>query len=359
VRIAGIAVVFPSRIVSNDDVLEMIARESRTVFRGDLAQARVLERVRQLLSYSGIRHRRWRLPGETPIQLLAQAIARALAEGACEPAEVDLLVYTGVGGGFAEPGNSYMVAHALGLRHTQCFDLRDACNSWARALQLISHAFRGDPALRRALVVNAEFNMHEGGPGVPDLFRLRHAGELEFCFPAYTIGEAATATLLVNDPARDWEFHFASRPDLADLCVIPESNYQGYCALGLNGHDEDAALRIGRNGAGRFTSFGSELSAHGTVAAVDLFRRLTVDPGTIRKIFPHASSKRDWDNGARMLGVKQLMFHIYPDYGNVVSASVPAGIALAKESGEIRPGDRLVAWVASAGMSFSVCSFVL
>jgi hypothetical protein len=38
---------------------------------------------------------------------------------------------------------------------------------------------------------------------------------------------------------------------------------------------------------------------------------------------------------------------------------VSAAIALAKEKGEIRRGDRLVAWVGSAGMSFSVCSFLL
>jgi 3-oxoacyl-[acyl-carrier-protein] synthase III len=359
VRIAGIAAAFPSRIVSNDDVLELIARESRASFHADLAKSRVLERIRQLLNHSGIKQRRWSLPDETPIDLLAQAIAQALGEAACEPGELDLLVYTGVGGGFCEPGNAYMVAHALGMRRAQCFDVRDACNSWSRALRLIDCTFRVDPAVRRALVVNAEFNMYEGGPGVPDLFRLRHAGELDFCFPAYTIGEAATATLLVNEPEREWEFHFASRPDLADLCVIPESNYRGYCALGLDGPAGTAAERIGRNGAGRFTSFGSELSAHGTPEVVALFRRLTIEPRTIRKIFPHASSRRDWDHAAGMLGVRHLMFHIYPDYGNVVSASVPAGIALAKQRGEIEPGDRLVAWVASAGMSFSVCSFVL
>ena len=86
------------------------------------------------------------------------------------------------------------------------------------------HTFRADPSIRRALVINAEFNMYHGGPGVPDLFRLEHAEQVNWRFPAYTIGEAATATLLARDPARDWEFHFTSRTDLADLCVIPEAN---------------------------------------------------------------------------------------------------------------------------------------
>ena len=358
-RIAGIAATFPSRVVSNDDILEMIATESGGSFRGDLQGARILQRVRQLLQYSGIRHRRWSLPGETPIRLLDEAIGKALEEGGCGPKDIDLLIYTGVGGGFAEPGNSYMVAHALGMTRTQCFDINDACNGWSRALQVVHRAFKADGSMTRALVVNAEFNMYPGGPGVPDLFRLRQAGDLDSRFPAYTIGEAATATLLAKDPTREWEFHFASRTDLADLCVIPEGNYRGYCAIGLAGRRDISGERIGRNGAHRFTSFGSELSAHGMDAAIDVFRRLTVERGSIRKIFPHASSKRDWDTGAGMIGVRDLLFHIYPDYGNVVSASVPAGIALAREKGEVRGGDRLVTWVGSAGMSFSACSFVL
>ena len=358
-RIAGIAATFPSRVVSNDDILAMIAAESRRSFHGDLEASKALQRIRQLLHLSGIKYRRWSAPDETPIQLLEQAILAALAEGGCGPADIDLLVYTGVGGGFREPGNSYMVAHALGMSHTQCFDLNDACNSWSRALQVVYQAFKAEGSVTRALVVNAEFNMYPGGPGVPDLFRLRHAGDIDSCFPAYTIGEAATATLLVEDPTREWEFHFASRTDLADLCVIPERNYQGYCVIGLEGQRDISGERIGRNGAYRFTSFGSELSAHGMNAAIDVFRQLTVERGSIRKIFPHASSKRDWDTGADVLGVKSLLFHIYPDYGNVVSASVPAGIALAKEKGEVRRGDRLVTWVGSAGMSFSACSFLL
>lgn len=358
-RIAGIAARFPSRVVSNEDILEMIAAASKDSLRGDFSASKALQRVRHMLRYSGSKYRRWSRPGETPIQLLAEAISKALAEGGCGPGDIDLLVYTGVGGGFSEPGNSYMVAHALGMKHTQCFDIRDACNSWSRALQLIDHTFRADRSLSRALVVNAEFNMYSGGPGVPELFRLQHADQIDSRFPAYTIGEAATATLLVKDPEREWEFHFTSRTDLADLCVIPEGNYKGYCVLGLEGQHDISGMRIGCNGAYRFTSFGSELSAHGTAAAVDVFRRLSIAQDSIRKVFPHASSKRDWDHGADIVGVKHLMFHIYPEYGNLVSASVPAAIALAKERGEVRPGDRLVAWVGSAGMSFSVCSFLL
>lgn len=354
----GIATVFPSQVITNDDILGMIEEESKDSYQSDIPMTRVLQRIRRLLIQSGIKYRRWTAPNETPIQLLADAISKAVAKGGCSLADIDLLIYTGVGGGFAEPGNSHMIAHALGIRHAQCFDITDACNSWCRALQLLYHAFRGDPAICRALIVNAEFNMYQGGPGVPDLFRLREPAEVDWRFPAYTIGEAATATLLTNDPFHEWEFHFSSRADLADLCVIPEANYQGYCAIGLTDRVKISTERIGRNGPYRFTSFGAELSAHGTPEAIEVFRQLTVPRDSIKRVFPHASSKRDWDNGAHVLGIEDLLFHVYPEYGNIVSASVPAGIALASDRGEIQPGDRLVAWVGSAGMSFSACSFV-
>jgi acyl-CoA:acyl-CoA alkyltransferase len=357
-RVEGIAATFPRRVVTNDDVLALIAEQSGDCNEADPRGTRALRRVRRLLTHSGIEARRWSSPDETPIQMLAQAIARAAAQGGASLSDVDLLIYTGVGGGFSEPGNSYMVAHALGMRQAQCFDIRDACNSWCRALQIVHHAFQADRSIRRALVVNAEFNMYWGGPGVPDLFRLRDPSEVDSRFPAYTIGEAATATFLVNDPNNEWEFHFSSRTDLADLCVIPEVNYKGYCAMGLTGHGEVSTERIGRNGPHRFTSFASALSA-AAPEALEVFRKLTVPRDSIRRIFPHASSKRDWDNGADVLGVRDRLFHIYPEYGNVVSASVPAGLALALEKGEIERGDRLATWVGSAGMSFSACSFVL
>jgi acyl-CoA:acyl-CoA alkyltransferase len=357
-RIDGVAATFPRQVVTNDDVLALIVEQSADGREPDPRAAKALRRVSRLLAHSGIEARRWSSPDETPIQMLAEAIARAAGDAGAPLSDVDMLIYTGVGGGFSEPGNSYMVAHALGMRHAQCFDIRDACNSWNRAVQVVHNAFRADSSMRRALVVNAEFNMHWGGPVMPDLFRLGDPKDVDSRFPAYTLGEAATATLLANDPGHEWEFCFSSRTDLADLCVVPEANFRGYCAIGLRGNGAVPTDRIGRNGPDRFTSFASELSA-AAPEAIDVFRRLTVPRDSIRIVFPHASSKRDWDDGADVLGMRDRLFHIYPEYGNVVSASVPAGLALALEGGRIQRGDRLATWVGSAGMSFSASSFVL
>jgi 3-oxoacyl-[acyl-carrier-protein] synthase III len=74
-------------------------------------------------------------------------------------------------------------------------------------------------------------------------------------------------------------------------------------------------------------------------------------------IFPHASSFKEWDSFAGDLEIRDRVHHMYPDYGNLVSASVPAGIAVAAEGGLVKRGDRLAGWVGSAGMSFSAYTF--
>src|SRR5258708_27849867 len=94
----------------------------------------------------------------------------------------------------------------------------------------------------------------------------------------------------------------------------------------------------------------------GFAEALNVLRRVKVGMQEVRAIFPHGSSKKTWDEGAKSLGVDHLLYHIYPRYGNVVSASVPAGMALAIAEGQIKRGDGIVGWVGSSGMSFAAYS---
>ncbi|NKE72895.1 hypothetical protein [Candidatus Manganitrophus noduliformans] len=80
--------------------MALITRRSQGTFQGDFR--RTARRILHLLNYSGIECRRWLAPGESPIRLLSEAVARA--EAGCGPSEIDLLVY--VGGGFRDPGNA-------------------------------------------------------------------------------------------------------------------------------------------------------------------------------------------------------------------------------------------------------------
>ena len=347
-RILSVKVAIPSRQVTNQDILTLLHRHSQDTFSGDLEIA--LDRVERLLDRSGAESRYWLDEDESPLDLIAGAVDQALHEAALKPGEIDLMIYAGVDRGFLEPANAYFVAQALNLDRVHCFDVLDACNGWSRALLLVHSLFKSG-MYKRAMIINSEFNMFEGGTIYPKTFRLNRLEELEYSFAGYTLGEAAAVTVLDHEADHEadhnWEFHFVSRPDLADLCSVPEIGYQRYSR---------PSERTGRNGVMAFYSYSRELFDQGMGELIRLVGELETDTDEINIIFPHAASKRAWELGADILGLKHLMYFIYPQYGNLVSASVPAGMALALEDGSLSRGDRILALVGSAGMSFSAIS---
>ena len=371
-RIEGCSAAFPSRTVDNDEILHLIRTHSAPTYAGDLDD--LIKRIRFYLNYSGIQTRQWLGEGENPIGLLTRAVQNALDEAERTLDDIDMVVSTGVDRGFVEPAGAYMVADALGLRRAQCFDVVDACNSWSRAMQIVDMMLNSG-MVKTVLVVNAEFNLMEDRAVNPHLFAMARQEEIEWTFPAFTIGECATASVVTRDDSNPWEFHFTSRPDLSDLCTVPLPGYEGYCKVGL----EDSPMagpapaslgaasarelraeglsRIGRNGANRFTSFGGTMFQEGFDEEVAIFRKLSVDVNDIKLVFPHAASRRLWDDMGAEVGIEGKLFHMYPEFGNLVSASVPAGIATAKDRGLVERGDLLVGWVGSAGMSFSAYAF--
>ncbi len=197
----SVQVAFPSRVVSNAQIIEHVRRHSRESFEGDLEDT--LARIDKLLVVSGAQRRRWLADGETPIALIESAVTRALADAGVDKRDVDLVIYVGVGKGFLEPGQSYLVAHALGMDRAECFDVLDACMSWTRAMH-IADGFLQMRRYRRILIVNGEINTFEGGPLFPCNYRLQHREQLAWTFASYTIGAAATATLVSADHDSPW-----------------------------------------------------------------------------------------------------------------------------------------------------------
>jgi len=345
-KLRSVAAGLPSRVVTNTDIIDMIAEHTADSFVGDLDDA--LRKVEYYLRYAGSESRRWLDDQERPIDLLRGAANSALAQADMAADEIDLLIYTGIGRGFIEPGGAYHSAAAIGLRNAHCFDILDACMSWTRAVQVAESLFRTGQ-FRAAMIVNAEFNLRWGGVVFPHLFRMRQLDALESTFPAYTLGEAATATVLTAQDNDPWEFRFASRPDLAPLCNVTLDGYEGYC---------EPSDKLAANGVGFFTSYGFEMHEAGAAEAHAVFERLDIETEDVAALFTHASSKRYWQSMADKVDLGDAIHHVYDQTGNIVSASVPAAIASAIEQGRLKSGDRAVGWVGSAGMSFGAFSFV-
>jgi 3-oxoacyl-[acyl-carrier-protein] synthase III len=198
------------------------------------------------------------------------------------------------------------------------------------------------------MIINGEFTVQGG-----DLFKnyaLKNEEQFSYTFPTFTIGEGATCTILSPNNPKNFKFSFSSRTDLADLCVIPLTDFKNYC---------EVTDKMGTNGDMHFTSFGKLLHDTAESETIKLFKTLSVEKSEIDIVFTHASSKNEWQKYGDIAGIGDKIYHIYQKTGNLVSASVPAAIVLALDEGKLKKGDRVFSWVGSAGMSFSGCLYNL
>jgi 3-oxoacyl-[acyl-carrier-protein] synthase III len=273
------------------------------------------------------------------------ATTEALVKAGMDLQEIDLLIHAGVDRKVLEPGLSYLIAKALGMKSVQCFDILEACSSWVRAMDL-AQAYLHTGKYRRVMIVTSEFAVHEGEWGQKS-FQLTTARDLEWAFASLTLGEAATATIVDAGLAGGWQVDLKSLPEYADLCLcpLPFTNDESYL---LDGVDFRA------KGGGVFVSYASKLQEVGVPIMAEMFALHREALSRSKVVFPHAHSKKCWIEVSKRAGFEVPYFFIYPDYGNLVSSSIPAAIALAEAGGKISKGDFFAIAIAAAGMTFGI-----
>jgi len=344
-RIVGIAATLPSRVVSNEDVLDLIEQHSRSTFTGDLP--RTLRTIHRLLERSGFRSRHWLAEGEHPMELMKATFDRALQQAGMDKREIDLLIYTGVARGFVEPANSCFVTHSLGLS-CRNFDVLDACMGWVTSMDIVNDKMKAG-AVTKAAIVNMEFNLVEGGHIFPKNFELNTPEELAYKFPSFTVGEATTVTLLSNEDPDNFHFSFISRPDLGDLCTISLPGWTSFC--------EPTTAMLPTGGLYQFSSHGALLHDEGGVEAIKAFNGEVQENSGLDLVFTHTSSPKQWESYGDAVGATKRIFQIAHETGNIVTASIPVGLAKALYQGVLHRDLTCLGWQGSAGMVFSTMKF--
>jgi len=342
-RIAAVERALPSRRVTSAWIVDEVRRRNRGRLAPEILE-RLVHRLERGLATAGTEVRHHLDDGESAFDVLAKATRGALARAGLAPTDVDLVIYTGVGRGWIEPAMMNPVQRELGLVNSTGFDLMDACASWLRAVQ-VAHTFLRAGIYRRALIVNCEvgiFRQHAD-------WEFDDVADLEHRFAAFTIGEAATATVVTDDaPDDDFYFTFKTFGEHYARCIIPLAGAAAY----LPGAPDPRLV------AGRFFALSTELFTAVTELIVTTWR---ADPrlagGRYDVAFGHEASEKLSADITKQCGVHDVYFPTHRRFGNTVSASIPLAMRVAEEEGRLRRGDRVVVLVGSAGISVGFATF--
>jgi 3-oxoacyl-[acyl-carrier-protein] synthase III len=339
----------PSRLVTNDEVLDRVATASaRHLSAGELATVKDL--MNSCFSSTGTTVRYHRAAGEQPAELTAEAGRAALDAAGLDPLDVDLVLYAGIGRGVVEPASATTYQDMLGLRRATGFDVLDACTSWIRALH-VADTFLRSGTYRNIMIVNAEF-VRDGAYR----YEIRSLREFAYWHPSMTMGEAATATILTaagpqDPPEHGLEASFRTWGDKRNLCFVPLLDVEGYFGPVPDGAAVEPL---------QFVSYGLSLMEFGTRKLIEhyqdspRFARFKPD-----LVFGHSAS----DGACRLVveacGIDRDSFRFdHQRYANTAAASIPLSMSDAAKSGALRDGDRVLLIAAASGVTTALATFV-
>lgn len=346
-KIAGVACAFPPRQVSNQDILQMVRERSEAGFEGDLDFT--LQQVDFFLNYIGIKHRRWLGDSDFAFEYTEKAVNEALEKAQLERSDIDLLIHASVDKRVLEPGMSFFIAKALGMKDVQSFDVTEACGSWTRATQL-AQLYLDAGVYKNVMIVTAEYAQHEGQP-VANNLTLNNPAELEWAFAGYTVGKGSTATILTQDDTTKWHYTNRSFNDLVDLCMFPISDYDPQVM-------QMGDVSLAGKGNLRFSSFGKKMQDKTLPHIIEMMRNNMIPVEEVDLFIPHTQTLTAWKEIEQALDKKINYQFLLPEYGNLVNNSIPSGIALAEQEGRLKRGDTVAAMMTAAGMSYTLYNFV-
>ncbi len=299
-RIAGWGAYLPERVLSNDDMAELVDTSDDWIF-----------------TRTGVRQRHIAAPQELTSDLALHAARAALARAGADAAEVDLIVLATATPDNTFPATATVVQAALGMTRGCAFDVQAVCAGFIFALA-VADSFLKTGQSKCALVIGAE-----------TFSRILDWSDRSTCV---LFGDGAGALLLRAVEAED---HIGTRGVVSTH-------------LHTDGRHRDLLFVDGGPSStqtvGHLRMSGREVFRHAVIllaaAAEEALAANGLDVGDIDWLVPHQANKRIMDATVRKLGLAEDRVVCTVDrHANTSAASIPLALAEAASDGRIREGD--------------------
>lgn len=328
--IVSLGYYLPERKVSNEDLLELVAKYGVNTVD--------LEGLKKKLLVNKAKTRHFKSHDETGIDMSVKAALKCMRSVNFQSKDLDLIIYAGMLRDYVEPGMSVILQNRLGAEKANAFDISNACMGFLYGMDVAFHYFESGTC-RNILIVGAE----DGSERIPwHLFNSEKEGLKGFS--ALTVSDAAAAMLLqYTAPDNNFKtFHFKTFGQYHDLCRIK-----------IGKEIDDLKLMVkSKQLAMTAIDILSELIPSFLYSAEELLEEIDV-------VFLHQVTG-DPKNfcGKLRRDLYEKCYNSFSRVGNTGSISIPLGMALAEEEGKLKRGHHVAAVIGASGFSFGGTAFV-
>jgi 3-oxoacyl-[acyl-carrier-protein] synthase III len=313
--IASVGSALPQRVVTNDDLAELV----------DTTDEWIVDRT-------GIRARRFAGEGETAASLAADAGARALEAARIDPAAVDLTVVATVSGDQPLPSTASFVQDRLGITGA-AFDVAAACAGFIYATQ-VGAAQIATGGAETILVAGTEV-----------LSRFLDFSDRTTCV---LFGDGAGAAILVP----------GDEPGVIGSILENQGRHGHLLEIPAGGSREPASAEtVERHDHAIRMKDGREVFKRAVVGMADACARLLeksgYTPEDVSLLVPHQANGRIIAAVAQRLSFpRDRVFVDLETVGNTSAASVPIAMDHAWRQGRLNPGDLVLTVAFGAGLAY-------
>jgi 3-oxoacyl-[acyl-carrier-protein] synthase-3 len=308
--IQGTGMAVPSRVVTNDDLAAVM----------DTSDEWISQRT-------GIRERRWAVPGECGVDFGYAAACRALEAAGLAPGDLDAIVYATSTPDHYAPGNGVFLQRRLGVGHIPAIDLRGQCAGFIYGLATGDAWIKAGMA-RRVLVVGQELQ----STGMDVSSRGRNTAVI-FADGAGAVvlggaedGRGILAVDLHSDGAHAEKLWVDAPGACYHPFVAPEHIERGQTFLSMDGKE------VFRHATTRMPE---------SVLAV--LAKIGATPKDVALLIPHQANLRISEMVQRSLELRDdQVYNNIMHYGNTTAATIPIALDECVRAGRVKPGDLVV-----------------
>ncbi len=317
VRIAGLGVYVPERIVTNHDF-----------------EARLETSDQWIVERTGIRERRFAAADETVGTMARLAALKALDQAGLAPPDLDAIIVATATPDYTLPSTACFLQAMLGAEKAAAFDIAAACSGFIYGIT-IAEGLIASGQSRNVLVVGGEkLTCITDQQDRSTAILFGDGVGAAVITPAGTNGRGVLSTFIKADGR------------LAQLLYIPSG-----------GSVHPMTEQVLKDRSNYMKMAGREVFKHAVLtmaeACDEAIRRAGVAPEAIDLLVPHQANIRIIDATAKHANIPPEKVMVTVDrYGNTSAASIPMALGAAVESGRLKPGMLVLLVAFGAGFTW-------
>ena len=327
-KITGLGFYVPDRVVTNDDLSEIM----------DTSDEWIQERT-------GIQERRHIIKGEETTASMGVKAARiAIERAGIDEDDIDFIVFATLSPDYYFPGPGVLVQRDLDIKTVGAIDIRNQCSGFVYGISLADQYIKSG-MYKNVLVIGSEvhsagLDMTTRGRGVSVIF-----------------GDGAGAAVLSREEDRTkgiLSSHLHSEGEHAEelSLIAPGMGKRWVLDIIEENDPEDTSYYPYMNGQFVFKNAVQRFSE----VIMEGLKTNGLEPSDIDLLIPHQANLRIAQFIQRKFRLRDdQVYNNIMKYGNTTAASIPIALTEAWEMGHVKDGDLIVLAAFGSGFTWGSC----